>query len=382
MNIVQIGAYPLSPDCIHGGIESSVYGLTQHLAENHTIDVFDFPRIGGKDCVEQFGSITIHRYCNRGKHNKDAVSCINSYLRDIIALHPDLCHIHGTGTFSKAIYMALWDYGLPMMLTVHGLLREEKWQAVVRKPSLKHIYQYIVQKSDEKDVLNVAPVAIVDTDYVQERLLRYKLARTPQLHVIPQGIDSSFFEIKCNPQSNVILSVGSIGPRKGHIYTVKMFNVLRTRGVDAKLQIIGSLADEKYYSLLQREIKISPFCSDITLNVNLEREELMLAYSSAKLFVLHSREESQGIVFAEAMAIGLPIVATNVGGIPYVVDNGECGLLCNYSDVKSMADMSEKLLTNYDLWCAFSDNARKKASQYNWEGIAKEIESLYSKIAQ
>ena len=358
MNIVQIGAYPLSPDCIHGGIESSVYGLTQHLAENHTIDVFDKCALIDEICIVS---------------KPDYVSEVESLV--VKNRYKKVRKILNGGK-------ALWDYGLPMMLTVHGLLREEKWQAVVRKPSLKHIYQYIVQKSDEKDVLNVAPVAIVDTDYVQERLLRYKLARTPQLHVIPQGIDSSFFEIKCNPQSNVILSVGSIGPRKGHIYTVKMFNVLRTRGVDAKLQIIGSLADEKYYSLLQREIKISPFCSDITLNVNLEREELMLAYSSAKLFVLHSREESQGIVFAEAMAIGLPIVATNVGGIPYVVDNGECGLLCNYSDVKSMADMSEKLLTNYDLWCAFSDNARKKASQYNWEGIAKEIESLYSKIAQ
>ena len=51
MNIVQVGPYPLFADCIKGGVESSVFGLAQELANFHIVDVFDLPRIGGKDIV-------------------------------------------------------------------------------------------------------------------------------------------------------------------------------------------------------------------------------------------------------------------------------------------------------------------------------------------
>lgn len=72
MNITQIGPYPLSPNCIHGGVEASVFGLVQELAKNHIVDVFDVPRIGEKDRVERYGNLTIRRYANPGTHNKDA----------------------------------------------------------------------------------------------------------------------------------------------------------------------------------------------------------------------------------------------------------------------------------------------------------------------
>ena len=121
MQITQIGPYPLSPDCIHGGVEASVYGLVNELgservselvserlanstsaqrstlnAQRNVIDVFDLPRIGEKDRVERSGNLTVHRYANPGTHNKDAVLRLKEMVRDIIAVHPDVCHIHGS----------------------------------------------------------------------------------------------------------------------------------------------------------------------------------------------------------------------------------------------------------------------------------------------
>ena len=58
MNIVQVGPFPLSADCIRGGVESSVFGLVNELSRNHVVDVFDYPRINGKDSVERKGPLT------------------------------------------------------------------------------------------------------------------------------------------------------------------------------------------------------------------------------------------------------------------------------------------------------------------------------------
>lgn len=377
MTIIQIGPYPISPECIHGGVEASVYGLVQELAKIHTVDVFDIPRIGEKDRVERFGNLTIHRYANPGAHNKDAVMRLQEMVRDIVVLGPEVCHVHGTGAFSKQIYFAIQQHGIKMMLTVHGILREEKKQALMRKPSLKALYQYIVQSRDERELLEAAPRIIVDTAYVEDKLKAYGLKHVPEMHVIPQGIDETFYSIKCNPQSNVILCVGAIAPRKGHIYTVEMFNRLRTKGLNAKLRIIGSLADKAYYEQLKQKIAESAYKTDISQEANLPREKLLKAYADAKLFVLHSREESQGIVFAEAMATGLPVVATNIGGIPYVVADGKSGLLCPYGDVDVMAQNAELLHTDEQIWNEFSKEAMKIAKGYSWKDIAERIVGLY-----
>ena len=387
MRIIQIGSYPLSPDCIHGGVESSVYGLVKALmnervneVKEHVVDVFDMPRIGMQDGVERDGNLTIHRYSNPGAHNKDAVQRLTEICRDIVALNPDICHIHGTGAFSKQMYFALREQGQKVIVTVHGLLHEEKKQALFRKPSLKHLYQYIIQTRDERTLLNAVPRVIVDTAYVEEKLRAYHLRYMPEIHIIPQGIDEAYFDIHCNPESNVILSVGAMAPRKGHVYTIEMFNRLRDKGIVAKLRMIGSLADMAYYKLLQQKITESPYKSDISIEVNLPREQLLQAYASAKLFVLHSREESQGIVFAEAMATGLPVVATKIGGIPYVVAEGKSGLLCPFADVEAMTEMTAQLLSNEQQWQSFSAAAREMAKDYAWSTIAEKIERLYFSV--
>lgn len=379
MNIIQIGSYPITPECIHGGVEASVYGLVQELAKNHTVDVFDTPRIGGQDRVERYGNLTIHRYANPGTHNKDTVLRLKEMVRDIVALCPEVCHVHGTGAFAKQMYFALHQHGIKMMLTVHGILHEEKKQALLRKPSLKVLYQYIVQSRDERELLEAAPRNIVDTAYVEDKLKAYGLKHVPEMHVIPQGIDESFYDIQCNPKSNVILCVGAIAPRKGHIYTVEMFNRLRAKGIDVKLRIIGSLADKGYCEQLKQKIAESKYKEYISLEANLPREELLKAYAEAKMFVLNSREESQGIVFAEAMATGLPVVATKIGGIPYVVADGKSGLLCPFGDIDVMAQSAELLLTDENMWKEFSAAAKEIAKGYRWSDITNRIIQLYTK---
>jgi hypothetical protein len=198
MNVVQVGSYPLSADCIRGGVESSVFGLAKELAKSHVVDVFDYPRLAGKDTVERQGSLTIHRYKNPGKYNQDAIERGKEMLRDIVALHPDIVHIHGTGNISKALFRAIKMYGIPVLLTVHGLLHVEKKNALRKQLSLKHLYQFVVQSRTEFDVLNKAQNIIVDTEYVSKQIEQLyssnKISNLPWMYVIPQGIQLQFLD--------------------------------------------------------------------------------------------------------------------------------------------------------------------------------------------
>lgn len=385
MNIVQVGPFPLSADCIRGGVESSVFGLVNELSRNHVVDVFDYPRINGKDSGERKGPLTVHRYANPGSHNQDAMDRGKEILRDIVALHPDIVHIHGTGGLSGALYSAVKTYGIPVLLTVHGLLHIEKKNALIKHPSLKHLYQLFVQSHAEFKVLNEAEHIIVDTEYVAEQIKhlhsKKKISHLPWMYVVPQGIQSQYLQVSPKkPVIPTILSVGSISQRKGHLLLVKAFEIVHKTVPSTKLIIAGTLTEKAYYTQLQNEIGKLHLKQSVELLTNIPQEQLLQIYQEATIFALHSQEESQGIALVEAMATGLPIVSTLVGGILFVVKNGKTGLLSKYGDVDSFANNMIKLLTNENLRTQMSQSARLSAQSYSWQEITQAIEIIYNRI--
>ena len=150
--------------------------------------------------------------------------------------------------------------------------------------------------------------------------------------------------------------------------------------MDARLVIAGTIADMQYLERLQNDITRSKYKTQISLYTDLTGEALKQLYEKAHLFVLHSEEESQGIVFAEAMATGLPIVATQVGGVPWVVGNGRNGLLSEYGDVEAFADHIQKLMSDSFLWQSMSDSSSEAAEAYHWYIISNRVIELYHSI--
>ena len=377
MRIIQIGQFPLSGSIASGGVEASIYGLAREQAKSHSVVVIDIPRIDGKDAIEEIDGLSVYRFCNPGKHNKDAVKRINDIIGKVLAFEPTICHVHGTGIFSCEIFNALKKQGIPLMLTVHGLVKEEKRKALKNRYSLKTLYQYWTQTSAEKKMLQSAHGIIVDTQYVAKQIDQYHLSSRPKIAVIPQGINEQFFNVSCSPCSKTILSVGAFSQRKGHLLLVKAFEKIACHIPDASLTICGVISEKAYYNEVMNCVNASPFKDRISVMTNLPKEQLLTQYEKAKVFALHSQEESQGIVFAEAMAVGLPIVATNVGGIPYVVEHGVTGLLSAYSDVDSFASCLEQLLTNEEEWANMSVTGKSAAKQYAWNSIANNVERAY-----
>ena len=384
MKIIQVGPFPVSIDCIRGGVESSVYGLANTLSLEHHIHVFDLPRIAEQDREEICNNMIIHRYANRGNHNQDAVKRMHKMVDDMISLQPDVVHIHGTGKLSYLLFKALKDKGIRLMLTIHGLLFVEKKNILKRKFSLKHLYQCVVQSYYEFKILNFAKRIIVDTHYVAKQIETYKhsgfIKQMPEIHVIPQGINEKYVDLHSSPNSRSILSVGAISKRKGHLYLLQAFDLLCQKLNDVNLVIAGVLAEQSYYKELLSYVQKSPNKDKIQILTNLPQEELFKLYTQAQIFALYTQEESQGIVFAEAMATGMPVVATNVGGVPYVVQEYKTGLLSNYGDVENFAQNIYQLLTNEEKFKNFSSISTIYAQNYLWNNIADDVLKVYNKL--
>ncbi len=382
MKIIQIGPYPLSDSIICGGVEASVYGLSKALAKTDEVYVMDIPRMDSCDACEEKDNLKVYRFHNEGKHVIDSVNRISDMLDIIRQLGADVCHIHGTNVFSWKLYRELSRIGITVIVTVHGLVYVEKKKLLKRNFGLKVLYQFLIQSHAERQLLKKAPHLIVDTQYVAETIGQLLGNSVCDLSVIPQGIDVTYEELSCSEDSNEIISVGAFSKRKGHLFLIKAFEKLREKGIDAHLTICGIVSDKNYYQALMDYIACSQYKEQICLRKDISSEELHKMYHKAHLFALHSQEESQGISLVEAMAVGLPVVSTRVGGIPYVIRNEKTGLLSEYGDVASFSQLIEMLMINKNVWKAMSQECRQEATKYKWNNIADNLKIVYQKAAR
>ena len=145
MKIAQIGCYPLSPNCINGGIEASVYGLAKEQSKQHEVVCFDYPRLDISDYIEEVACIRVYRYKNPGNKQKDMTKCLEAMVLNILDEQPDICHIHGTGLLSKLLYERLQHAQVRLMLTI-------RLQNDLEEPMIYGIYRLCVSIAIEARV--------------------------------------------------------------------------------------------------------------------------------------------------------------------------------------------------------------------------------------
>ena len=385
MKIIQVGSFPLDATCIKGGVEASVYGLTMEQAKTNQLFVFDVPRSEiKKDYMEEIEGITVYRFFSKGSKNFSAIFRLKSIVKIICQLKPDICHIHATSQFSFITYLLFRLYRIPAIVTVHGLIHIEKQNAWRKQHSLKNLIKYCTQSLTEFIFLSICRTVIVDTQYVADAIKLYKkqgkIMGMPVCNVIPQGVNDVFFQLENESKSKYLLSVGAISKRKGHLLLVDAMEKVRFQFPDFSLTIVGALSDKLYYQSMQNSIKEKGLEHTVQIYPNALFENILNFYKKAEIFVLHSEEESQGIVFCEAMAAGKPIVATNVGGVPWVIENKVNGLLSDFGDVDTFVNNIISLLENENLRRKMEEANRIQSLKYNWKYIADEIMVIYKSL--
>jgi glycosyltransferase involved in cell wall biosynthesis len=175
-----------------------------------------------------------------------------------------------------------------------------------------------------------------------------------------------------------VLSVGSLEPGKNRTTLLKAFAELRRRGVEHKLVVAGQRA-WKYGDdfRLAEELGLK---GDVIFTGYVSPEEMPALYAAADLFVFPSLYEGFGLPVLEAMACGVPVVASNVSSIPEVA--GDAALLVGPRDAAALCDAMERILKDSDLRATLRHRGLERAATFSWERAARETLAVYEEAVK
>ena len=318
--------------------------------------------------------------------------------------HPDVIHAHWPFPHAYIALGAAKLFKIPLVLNFHGaellLIRKKKWV----KPLLKF-------------AIGQAQAIFANSSFTAGKI---KALRNVNVEWSPYGTtleerretrDES--NALCHPERNVvepkdpvtivphpvngkfkILFVGRHIERKGICYLIEAAKHLPRDKFEIRIVGVGDLTEQlkQQAALLdeRRETKDERTQSaSIIFTGKLSPEDLANEYKTANVFTLpaivdHKGDtEGLGVVLIEAMELGLPIVASNVGGIPDVVVDGESGILVPEKDPVALADAFKRLEADPTLIQKLLAGARKRIEEcFTWDGIIERQIEVYKRLQQ
>ncbi len=203
-------------------------------------------------------------------------------------------------------------------------------------------------------------------------------------NIIPNGIDLELFSPDVSPISEFcdgklnILFVGRLEKQKGVNYLIKAYRRVRQEVPNSRLIIVGP--GTRLRGKYEKEVVRSGL-KDVIFVGGKPQSELPQYYKTADVFCAPATGlESFGIVLLEAMAVGKPIVATNIEGYNSVLTHGVEGLLVPPKNEEMLARALVSLLTDESLRREMGARARLKAMEYSWEHVAQMVLNYYVRI--
>ena len=251
----------------------------------------------------------------------------------------------------------------------------------------------------EKQVLRRADRVVVATlaELTQLRFL-YK-ANDRRLVVIPPGVDVCHFYpipadeakmyVGLKPEDRMVLFVGRIEPLKGVDTLIQAMSCLQWKEErPVHLAIIGGDPAASPEEMSAEMARLQKLCDDLAVGQTVvflgkrDQDKLPYYYSAAELVVMPSHYESFGMVALEAMACGTPVIASEVGGLAYLVRDGETGFTIPDQEPETLCEKISWLLNDHHLHETMSRRAVEYAQDYAWEKIAKQIVDVYKSLLE
>jgi phosphatidylinositol alpha-mannosyltransferase len=272
---------------------------------------------------------------------------------------PEIIHAHEPLVPGTAMFASRFP-GAPVVATFHAYAdRAVLFSAVA--PVLRGVWRRLA--------LRIA-VSEAAAAFVARRF------RSDGLRVIPNGADVEAFaaaESADLPAGRRILFVNRLDRRKGFPDMLRAFALLSRRHPDALLVVAGDGRERRALRHLPSELR------DRVLMLGSVPHHLLPPYHAAcEVFCAPATgRESFGIVLVEAMAAGLPVVASDIPGYREVVRHEAEGILVPPSDPRRLADAVGRLLEAPDLARRMGQAGRTRARRYSWDQVAREVEAAY-----
>ena len=356
-----------------GGLENYAYLLAKrlHASGNYQVSIITSHYDGNGYKKEIIDGMTVHRLPISFTLSNTPINlaCYWSIKKIFAAEQPDIVHLH-----SPVPYMA--DVAAraagrrPVVLTYHsGSMLKGKWPADAIIWPYENIFLPILFKRAN---------AIIAVSQAFAKRKFPELAG--KIHYIPPGVDLDRFRSTPLPDTtDTITFVGRIehsSSWKGIDWLLKAMVIVLKKYPAARLEFIGGGDAVGYYREMANDLGIgkSVFFQGPQLGQN-----LVDAYARAKIITLPSTSDSEafGTSLLEGMASGRPLIATNVGGISQVIEDGKNGLLVPPKNPEALAGAIESILSDRSFAMRLADYGAKKAQDFSWDIQAKKYSDLF-----
>lgn len=217
-----------------------------------------------------------------------------------------------------------------------------------------------------------ADAVLTTSNYCRTAIHQHYGVPVQRVRLVPEGINLARWQSACTGdacarQQGLILCVSRQYPRKRIEDLLRALPLVRQSVPDAHAIIVG---DGPEHAKLRRMAGAPELAGAVHLPGALPDDKVQRLYRQATVFCLPSVQEGFGIVFLEAMASGLPIVATSAAAVPEVVPHRQVGLLVPPRDAAALAGALVELLRNRDQRSAYGRAGQAHVQQYDWDRIA------------
>ncbi len=348
-----------------GGLENYALNISKQLIKdyNYEVVVVTSNHESKNYLEEELEGIKIYRLPPQFKISNTPISFkwSQEISRIIDIEKPDIINAHSPVPFISDIACRVANKkDIPFVLTYHS------GSMIKDKAFLKNLIISIYENYFLKKTLKLSKKIISCSDFVRNEFLDTWKDKTI---TITPGVDTKLFKpSEKKAEENTIVFIGNFSSNykwKGLDYLIEAIKLLD----NLKLKIIGegeknNLENIEYLGILKQE--------DIVKEIN-----------KSQILVLPSitNSESFGMVLIEAMACKKPVIGSNIGGIPYVIDDGKNGLLVKSKNAKELSKAIKKLLENPDMAKKLGENGHKKVmKEYTWEMITLKYNNLFEEI--
>jgi len=369
----MVSRFPKDISNPRGGVETATISLAKALIENGAIDIHIITVEHKLDTAiqEDHAGINVHRLPRSrfpmfiDVFGGPTIRRLNDYIQN---LSPDIVHYHETWGFSAKTAPC------PSIFTVHGF---DSLNIPTQKPRFwktrSMIWRWAEKKGlkHQKHLISIAP-------YVKREIEKNSNA---QIFDIWNSLVEDYFQLKRKPKNNSILFLGWLNPRKNPLSVIKSSIHLIEEFPKIQVELCGEASDAEYYQELKDTIARLSLEKHVFMPGRQSQEQVMEKLSTATMLVLPSYQENAPMVVAEAMAAGVPVVASNKCGIPDMIEHGKSGLLIDPDDEFELPNAIGALLRDSNLRNTIGEQAKIVAqNRFHPSSVAKKTTEVYTQV--
>lgn len=361
-----------------GGMEYVIHYLSEALSKcGHNVVIFSHKRCGMIDfladySVVQYGSSLPFS----GRSGFDTIDCTRKFEKYNKHNKIDILHCHSSAIGDKAIRIRD-KFGVPVVMTPHGedvqkfpdigygLRLKPGWEKKIRSNLLQADIVTAISESIE-----------IDIDFVPSE----KIVRIPNGVKIDSfsGSESSFLQdtYGLKKSCKIILSVGRNHIKKGYRIGIEAFARSEVyRDGDVKYVLVGREVEN-----LKNHVEQLGMSEHVFLMSEIAPDKMCECYHSSYMFFSPSITEGLSMVSIEAMASGLPIIATDVPGNRDIVIENECGVLVPCNDMQVMGNAIKEMVTDVEVRDSYAEKSGQRSFRYDWGNVAREYEAVFMRL--